>query len=126
MTIQERQGALWALQIVAKSRYTLEVTKVAMQMHDHPRWTADSIKSIFWPNSRQFRAWLLPKSLRDRYIEAGKFYSLSWEAWQDLIIRDADSLVEALNDNDFQRVRHIMANDRITAAYSRKPHKPPT
>lgn len=125
MTIQERQGALWALQIVAKSRYTLEVTKVAMQMHVQPRWTVDAIKSIFWSNNRQFRAWLLPKSLRDRYIEAGKFYSLSWEAWQDLIIRDADSLVEALNDNDFQRVRHIMANDRITAAYSRKPRKPP-
>lgn len=125
MTRQEVSGALWSLQITAPSRYALEVTKVAMTIHVDPSITTEAIKSVFWPNNRQFRVWLLPKSLRDRYIEAGKFYGLTWDAWQDLIILDANTLITALNDNDFQLVRWIMENDRITAAYSRKPRKPP-
>ena len=67
MTIQERQGALWALQTVASSRYVREVTKVAMHIHVHPRITSDAIKALFWPDDYQFTVWLLPKSLLKRY-----------------------------------------------------------
>lgn len=119
MTIQERQGALWALQTIAPSRYTLEVTKVAMQLHVNPRATADSIKAIFWADENQFRLWVLPKSLIKRYVGSRIFAGMSWDSWQDVLINDAHDLLGALNDDDFSRVRNIMYRDRITQAYTK-------
>ena len=122
MTIQERQGALWALQTVAGSRYTREVTKVAMHIHAHPRISSDAIKDLFWPDVYQFAVWLLPKSLRKRYACASRFYGMSWDSWQDVLIHDAQSLVDALTTDDFNRVHAIMHRDRISAAYQKNPH----
>lgn len=122
MTIQERQGALWALQTVAASRYTREVTKIAMHIHVHPRVTSDAIKALFWPDEYQFTVWLLPKSLRKRYACASCFYGMTWDSWQDVLINDAQSLVDALTDDDFNRVHAIMRRDRISAAYQKNPH----
>lgn len=122
MTIQERQGALWALQTVATSRYTREVTKVAMYIHVHPRITSDAIKSLFWPDEYQFTVWLLPKSLRKRYACASRFYGMTWDSWQDFLIHDARMLVDALTSDDFNMVHAIMRRDRISAAYQKNPH----
>lgn len=122
MTIQERQGALWALQTVAASRYTKEVTKVAMHIHVHPRITADAIKALFWANDYQFAVWLLPKSLRKRYACASRFYGMTWDSWKDTLINDAQYLVDALTYDDFNEVHRIMRRDRISAAYRKNPH----
>ena len=122
MTIQERQGALWALQTVAASRYVREVTKVAMHIHVHPRITSDAIKALFWPDDYQFTVWLLPKSLRKRYACASCFYGMTWDSWKDTLINDAQSLVDALTDDDFNRVHAIMRRDRISSAYRKTPH----
>lgn len=122
MTIQEKQGALWALQTVAASRYTREVTKVAMHIHVHPRISSDAIKTLFWPDNYQFAVWLLPKSLRKRYATASCFYGMSWDSWQDVLINDAQSLVDALASDDFNEVYRIMHRDRISAAYQKNPH----
>lgn len=119
MTIQERQGALWALQTIAPSRYTLELTKVAMHLHVNPRATADSIKAIFWPDENQFRLWVLPKSLVKRYVGSRIFAGTTWDSWQDVLINDAQALLDALNDDNFSRVRSIMYRDRITQAYTK-------
>lgn len=122
MTIQERQGALWALQTVATSRYTREVTKVAMHIHVHPRISSDAIKVLFWPDVYQFAVWLLPKSLRKRYACASRFYGMTWDRWQDVLIHDARMLVDALTSDDFNMVHAIMRRDRISAAYQKNPH----
>lgn len=122
MTIQERQGALWALQTVASSRYVREVTKVAMHIHVHPRITSNAIKALFWPDVYQFAVWLLPKSLLKRYTGASCFYGMTWDSWQDVLINDAQSLVDALTDDDFNQVHAIMHRDRISAAYQKNPH----
>ena len=119
MTIPERQGALWALHTIAPSRYTLEVSKGAMQLHVNPRTTADTIKSIFWQDENQFRLWVLPKSLIKRYIGSRIFAGMSWSRWQDVLINVAQALLDALNDDDFTRVRNIMYRDRITQAYTK-------
>ena len=122
MTIQERQGALWALQAVASSRYVREVTKVAMHIHVHPEITSESIKALFWPDVYQFTVCLLPKSLRKRYACASCFYGMTWDSWQDVLIHDAQSLVDALTADDFNAVHRIMHRDRISAAYHKNPH----
>ena len=122
MTIQERQGALWALQTVAASRYVREVTKVAMHIHVHPRITSNAIKALFWPDVYQFAVWLLPKSLLKRYTGASCFYGMTWDRWQDVLIHDAQSLVDALTDDDFNLVHAIMRRDRISSAYRKTPH----
>lgn len=119
MTVQERQGALWALQTIAPSRYTLELTKIAMQIHVNPRIATESIKAIFWPDENQFRLWVLPKSLIKRYVGSRIFAGMSWDSWQDVLIHDAHELLDALNDDDFTRVRAIMYRDRITQAYTK-------
>ena len=122
MTMQERQGALWAHQTVATSRYTREVTKIAMHIHVHPRVSSDAIKALFWPDDYQFTVWLLPKSLRKRYCNASCFYGMTWDSWKDTLINDAQSLVDALTDDDFNRVHAIMRRDRISATYQKNPH----
>ena len=122
MTIQERQGALLALQTVATSRYTREVTKVAMHIHVHPRITSDAIKALFWANDYQFAVWLLPKSLRKRYTCASRFYGMTWDSWQDVLINDAQILVDALSSDDLNTVYRIMHRDRISSAYRKTPH----
>lgn len=122
MTIQERQGALCALQTVAASRYTREVTKVAMHIHVHPRITRDAIKALFWPDDHQFTVWLLPKSLRKRYACASCFYGMTWDSWKDTLIDDAQYLVDALTSDDFNEVHRIMRRDRISSAYRKSPH----
>lgn len=122
MTIQERQGALLALQTVASSRYVREVTKVAMHIHVHPRITSDAIKALFWPDDYQFTAWLLPKSLRNRYVGASCFYGMTWDSWKDVLINDAQSLVDALSYDDLNEVYRIMRRDRISTAYRKNPH----
>lgn len=119
MTVQERQGALWALQTIAPSRYTLELTKVAMHIHVNPRVATDSIKAIFWPDENQFRLWVLPRSLIKRYAGSTIFAGMTWSSWQDVLINDAHELLDALNDDDFSRVRSIMYRDRITQAYTK-------
>lgn len=122
MTVQERQGALCALQTVATSRYTREVTKVAMHIHVHPRITSDAIKTLFWPNDYQFAAWVLPKSLCKRYAGASLFYGMTWDSWQDVLIHDAQSLVDALTADDFNEVHRIMLRNRISSAHKKNPH----
>ena len=122
MTIQERQGALLALQTVATSRYTREVTKVAMEIHVHPRITSDAIKSLFWENDYQFAVWLLPTSLRKRYATASRFCGMTWGSWQDVLINDAQILVDALSSDDLNMVYRIMRRDRISSAYRKSPH----
>lgn len=122
MTLQERSGALKALQTVAASRYTREVTKVAMHIHVCPHISSDAIKKLFWVDNYQFTVWLLPKSLRKRYGAASRFYGLTWDSWQDLLIRDAQSLVDALASDDLNEVYRIMHRDRISAAYQKNPH----
>ena len=117
MTRQEVNGALWALQITAPSRYALELTKVAMTLHVDPSITTEGIKSVFWPDENQFRLWVLPKSLIKRYLGSRIFAGMSWDRWQDVLIHDAHELLDALNDDDFSRVRSIMYRDRITQAY---------
>lgn len=117
MTFQERNGALWALQTMASSRYTLEITKVAMYVHDNPRVTLDSIKTIFWPDEEQFRNRVLPKSLIKRYAGLTQFAGMTWDSWQDVIINDARVLLNALDDDDFIKVRVIMRRNRISQSY---------
>lgn len=119
MTRQEINGALWALQITAPSRYTLEVAKIAMALQFDPNTTADSIKRIYWPDENQFRLWLLPRSLVKRYAGSTIFAGMTWSSWQDVLINDAHDLLDALSDNDFVRVRIIMYRDRITQAYTK-------
>ena len=123
MTKQETQGALWALQTIAPSRYTLEVSKVAMFLHTRPDTGSDRIKRLFWPNENLFRAWVLPRSLITRYAGSTIFAGMKWDSWQDVLINDAHDLLDALNDGDFSRVRAIMYRDRITQAYRKTPPK---
>lgn len=119
MTRQEIYGALWALQITAPSRYTLEVAKIAMALHVDPSTTADILKRIYWADENQFRLWLLPRSLVKRYAGSTIFAGMTWSSWQDVLINDAHDLLDALNDNDFTRVHNIMYRDRITQAYTK-------
>lgn len=119
MTRQEIQGALWAIQTIAPSRYTLEVSKVAMFLHTRPDVDSDHIKRLFWPDEHQFRLWVLPRSLITRYAGSTLFAGMTWACWQDVLIQDARDLLDALADNNFTEVRATMYRNRITQAYTK-------